>query len=46
MDVGDVDGDGDEDIVIGSLAPENERDSSTRSGKSKVLFLLLENKTK
>ncbi len=45
MDAADADGDGDEDIVIGSLAPESDL-SSSGEAQSKVLFLLLENKTK
>jgi hypothetical protein len=44
MDDGDVDGDGDEDIVIGSFIRSANEDKSSQ--ESKPAFLLLENKTK
>ncbi|MBS1598066.1 MAG: VCBS repeat-containing protein [Bacteroidetes bacterium] len=48
MDAGDVDGDGDDDIVIGSLIPPipAHREHWLRSSKHKGQMLLLENKTK
>ena len=44
MDAEDADGDGDQDVVIGSLA--HEADVKVSGNKKMVLFLFLENKTK
>jgi len=48
MDAGDVDGDGDDDIVLGSLVPPYQfmQEKWHREGSHKVSIQLLENKTK
>lgn len=48
MDAGDVDGDGDEDIILGSLVPPYEEQWQTwkKEAKQKAALLLLENKHK
>ena len=48
MDAGDVDGDGDEDIVLGSLVPpyEQQQQKWKKTAKQKAALLLLENKLK
>jgi len=45
MDVGDVDSDGDNDIVIGSLYLPNEILQTKENIKGRPLFLLLRNNT-
>jgi hypothetical protein len=46
MDAGDIDGDGDEDIVIGSLAMQDKSETSLNKPIINPTFLLLENQTK
>jgi len=48
MDAADVDGDGDDDIVLGSLIPpyEEQQEKWKTTGKQRVALLLLENKIK
>jgi hypothetical protein len=45
MDAGDVDGDGDDDIVIGNLDMPDVRNNSRVQQKNRPAFLLLENQT-
>jgi hypothetical protein len=48
MDAGDVDGDGDDDIILGSLVPpiRAQQEYWQKSSKHKGQLLLLENKTR